>query len=77
VEIKFQDAIDAISSDLRLLDGMEAHKGLPQNSQILIHWSISTQPVQHAGVVLQQLQDGQHNVVDVAEARRLGLLGVV
>lgn len=33
--------------------------------------------VQDALVVLKQLQDGQHDVVDVAEARRLALLGVV
>mmetsp|Transcript_19563 Transcript_19563/g.49742 ORF Transcript_19563/g.49742 Transcript_19563/m.49742 type:complete len:489 (-) Transcript_19563:155-1621(-) len=33
--------------------------------------------VQHARVVAQQLQDGQHQVVHVAEARRLPLLGVV
>mmetsp|Transcript_9054 Transcript_9054/g.30018 ORF Transcript_9054/g.30018 Transcript_9054/m.30018 type:complete len:336 (+) Transcript_9054:57-1064(+) len=33
--------------------------------------------VQHARVYLEQLQDGQHDVVDVAEARRLALLGVV
>ena len=28
-------------------------------------------------MVLEELEDGQHNVVDVAEARGLGLLGVV
>lgn len=33
--------------------------------------------VQHARVVLEQLQDGQHQVVDVAEARGLPLLSVV
>lgn len=33
--------------------------------------------VQHALVVLQQLQDPEHDVVHVAEARRFGLLGVV
>eukprot|EP00850_Spirogloea_muscicola_P008017 SM000042S15284 [mRNA] locus=s42:174238:177192:+ [translate_table: standard] len=33
--------------------------------------------VQHALVVLEELQDGQHDVVDVAEPRRLALLGVV
>ena len=33
--------------------------------------------VQHARVVLQQLQDAQHDVVHVAEARRLALLRVV
>mmetsp|Transcript_24573 Transcript_24573/g.53698 ORF Transcript_24573/g.53698 Transcript_24573/m.53698 type:complete len:226 (-) Transcript_24573:246-923(-) len=33
--------------------------------------------VQHAVVVLEHLQDRQHNVVDVAEARGLGFLGVV
>jgi hypothetical protein len=33
--------------------------------------------VQHARVHLEQLQDGQHDVVHVAEARGLALLGVV
>ncbi len=33
--------------------------------------------VQHARVDAQQLQDGEHNVVDVAEARRLGPFGVM
>eukprot|EP00962_Isochrysis_galbana_P009153 scaffold2549_cov108-Isochrysis_galbana.AAC.10 len=33
--------------------------------------------VEHAGVVLEHVEDGQHNVVDVAEARRLGPLGVM
>jgi len=30
-----------------------------------------------AGSLLEQLEDGQHDVVDVAEPRGLGLLGVV
>ena len=33
--------------------------------------------VQDARVDLEQLEDGQHDVVDVAEAGRLRLLGVV
>ena len=33
--------------------------------------------VQHPRVVLEQLEDGQHDVVDVAEAGGLALLGVV
>ena len=33
--------------------------------------------VEHSLVVLQELEDGQHDVVDVAEARGLRLLGVV
>ena len=33
--------------------------------------------VQHAGVVAQELQDGEHDIVDVAEAGGFGLLGVV
>ena len=33
--------------------------------------------VEHALVVLQQLEDGEHDVVGVAEAARLALLGVV
>lgn len=33
--------------------------------------------VQHPGVVLQQLQNGDHDVVDVTEAGRLKLLGVM
>mmetsp|Transcript_43560 Transcript_43560/g.130630 ORF Transcript_43560/g.130630 Transcript_43560/m.130630 type:complete len:274 (+) Transcript_43560:125-946(+) len=33
--------------------------------------------VQHAGVDLEQLQDAKHNVIYVAEARRLGLLRMV
>ena len=33
--------------------------------------------IQHARVVLEQLQDAQHNVVHVAEARPLGLFRVV
>ena len=33
--------------------------------------------VQHALVVLEQLEDGEHDVVGIAEARRLALLGVV
>ena len=33
--------------------------------------------VQHPLMVLEQLQDGKDNVVDVAEATGLGLLGMV
>lgn len=33
--------------------------------------------VQHPRVVLEELEDGEHEVVDVAEARGLALLGVV
>lgn len=33
--------------------------------------------VEHARVVLEQLEDAEHNVVHVAEARALGLLRVV
>ena len=33
--------------------------------------------VEHPLVVLEQLQDGQHDVVDVAEAAGLALLGVM
>ena len=33
--------------------------------------------IQHAGMVEEQLQDGEHDVVDVAETRGLGFLGVV
>ena len=33
--------------------------------------------VDHSGMILQQLQDGDHDVVDVAKAAGLKLLGVV
>lgn len=33
--------------------------------------------VQHPGVVLEQLQDANYNVIDIAEARGLKLLGMV
>ena len=33
--------------------------------------------IEHAGMMEEQLQDGEHDVVDVAEPRGLGLLGVV
>ena len=33
--------------------------------------------VEHPLVILEQLEDGQHDVVDVAEAAGLALLGVV
>jgi hypothetical protein len=40
----------------------------------MVHVNVN---VQHAMVVFEQLQNAQHNVVDVAEATGLALLGMV
>ncbi len=58
-----RDGHDAVGGEEGLLDAVA-----------VMHVNVD---VQHARVDAQQLQDGEHNVVDVAEARRLGPLGVM
>lgn len=48
-----------------------------RNAWVFSFFSLPLKKINSPRVGLQQLQDSKHDVVDVAKARRLGLLGVV